>query len=284
MMKRIALGIEYNGTGYYGWQCQENLTTLQGSLESALNVIANTPIAVICAGRTDAGVHAFGQVVHFDCDAPRSLDNWIMGGNTHLPDTIAIRWAKFVDDTFHARYSALTRSYRYVIYNHPIRSAIFGKNATGWHQPLDEGAMQSAANYWLGEHDFTSFRSINCQAKTAVRFVHECSVQRENAFIIIKIKANAFLHHMVRNMAGVLLAIGEGKKSPPWSQEVLLARDRKKAGITAPPNGLYLTEVEYPERFEIPCSTTDRHFNCAVTFYSVGLSNSDPARLCSKSC
>lgn len=251
-MKRIAIGLEYNGTNYYGWQRQENLVTLQGCVEAALSAVANHPVAVICAGRTDAGVHAFGQVIHFDSDALRSMDNWILGGNAHLPGAIAIRWAKLVDDSFHARYSALSRSYRYIIYNHPIRSAIYEQTATWWHQPLDEVAMQSAANYWLGEHDFTSFRSVNCQAKTAVRCIHTFTVQRENEFIILHVKANAFLHHMVRNMVGVLLAIGEGKKSICWAEEALLAHDRRKAGITAPPNGLYLEKVEYSEGFQIP--------------------------------
>lgn len=252
MTQRIALGLEYNGTNYYGWQRQENLVTLQGCVEAALSRVADQPIVVVCAGRTDAGVHAFSQIIHFDSDALRSMDNWIMGGNSYLPDSIAIRWAKPVDNTFHARYSALTRSYRYVIYNHPIRSAIFAQSATWWYPPLNEVLMQSAANYWLGEHDFSSFRSINCQAKTAVRFLHTFTVCRQDEFIIIHVKANAFLHHMVRNMVGVLMAIGEGKKPIDWAEEVLLARDRKKAGITAPPNGLYLAEVEYSKRFEVP--------------------------------
>ena len=251
-MKKIALGVEYNGTHYFGWQRQEHLITLQSCLETALSRVADQPISVVCAGRTDTGVHAFGQVVHFESDALRSQDNWIMGCNAYLPNTMAIRWAKNVDDNFHARYSAISRSYDYVIYNHPHRSAIFQPTATWRHTSLDEITMQTAAGYLLGEHDFTSFRGINCQAKTAVRFIHELDVTRNQDFIFIKVKANAFLHHMVRNIVGTLMAIGESKQKPEWMKEVLLARDRKKAGITAPPNGLYLTAVEYPKQFEIP--------------------------------
>lgn len=251
-MNRIALGIEYDGTDYFGWQSQERLRTLQHSVEAALSAVANHPISVVCAGRTDTGVHALGQVVHFDSDASRTLDNWIMGGNAHLPNTIAIRWAKIVDAAFHARYSALSRRYYYVIYNYPLRSSIFHQKTTWRYKPLNENWMREAAHCLLGEHDFTSLRGINCQAKTAVRTIHQLNVRRQQDFIVIEVKANAFLHHMVRNIAGVLIAIGEGKKALSWAEEVLLARDRKKAGITAPPTGLYLAEVEYPLRFEIP--------------------------------
>jgi tRNA pseudouridine38-40 synthase len=266
MVKRIVLGLEYEGTNYYGWQCQDGLNTLQSTVETALSRVANHPVSTICAGRTDAGVHALGQVIHFDSEASRTLDNWIMGGNTHLPDAITIRWAKIVDGTFHARYSALARRYYYVIYNHPTRSSIFRQKTTWWYRPLNEKRMQIAANYLLGEHDFTSFRAINCQAKTTVRTLHQLNVRRQQDFIVIEVKANAFLHHMVRNITGVLMAIGEGKKPPSWAEEVLLACDRKKAGITAPPIGLYLAEVEYPERFGVP-----RH--CIQTYTGIALKN-----------
>lgn len=256
MIYRITLGLEYDGTDYYGWQCQDNhLNTLQRAVEKALSAVANHPVSVVCAGRTDRGVHAFGQVVHFDSKASRTLDNWVMGGNAHLPDAVVVRWAKRVDDTFHARYSALARRYCYVIYNHPVRSSILRHKTTWWRKPLDEKLMQTAANYWLGEHDFTSFRSINCQAKTALRTVHQLKVTRKQDFIFIEVKANAFLHHMVRNFAGMLIAIGEGKQPPEWAKAVLLARDRKQAGITAPPAGLYLTGVEYPEAYGIMVET-----------------------------
>ena len=165
-----------------------------------------------------------------------------------MPNAIAIRWAKLVDDAFHARYSARARRYYYIIYNHPVRSSLFHRKTTWWRRPLNENWMQEAANYLLGEHDFSSFRGINCQAKTAVRTIHQLTVQRQQDFIVIEVKANAFLHHMVRNIAGTLMAIGEGEKPPHWAKEVLLACDRKKAGITAPPTGLYLADVEYPDR------------------------------------
>ncbi len=251
-MNKIALGLEYDGTNYHGWQSQDHLNTLQSSVETALSAVANHPVSVVCAGRTDAGVHALEQVVHFDSEAPRTLDNWVMGGNAHLPDNIAIRWARIVDETFHARYSALARNYYYVIYNHPIRSSIFRHRAAWWCMPLNEHWMQAGANYLLGEHDFTSFRGINCQAKNPVRTIHQLSVKRQQDFIIIKVTANAFLHHMVRNIAGVLIAIGEGKKAPLWALEVLHVCDRKKAGITAPPTGLYFAKVEYPEKYALP--------------------------------
>jgi tRNA pseudouridine38-40 synthase len=251
-MNKIALGLEYEGTDYYGWQSQTQLMTVQSCVESALSKVENAPISIACAGRTDAGVHAFGQVVHFYSQACRTMDNWIRGGNANLPKNISIRWAKSVSETFHARFSAISRRYSYVIYNHSVRSSLFGKASTEWHTSLDEQKMQIAANYLLGKHDFTSFRGTNCQAKTAIRTLYKININRYADFVVIDVKANAFLHHMVRNIVGVLIKVGEGKEAPQWAREVLLARDRKQGGITAPPTGLYLMAVEYPEVFDIP--------------------------------
>lgn len=249
---RIALGIEYDGRDYYGWQVQENLPTIQTHLETALSTIANEPIKLFCAGRTDAGVHALGQVVHFDTQAERAPHAWTLGTNTHLPDNIAVSWAQEVDNDFHARFKALSRRYRYVIYNHKLPSAIMNARAT-WHcAPLAVEPMQEAANYLLGEHDFNSFRSSQCQAKSSLRTVHAIEVIRQNRFVIIEIEANAFLHHMVRNIAGVLLRIGSGIAPPALMAEVLAARDRKAAFETAPPTGLYLQQVRYPAVYDFP--------------------------------
>lgn len=252
MTSRIAICLEYDGTFYFGWQRQDGLVTLQQTVETALSQVADHPVTVVCAGRTDAGVHAFGQVIHFDSDAPRSLDNWLRGGNAYLQDSITLRFVQPVEADFHARYAALSRSYRYVIYNHPVRSSVFRHKATWWYRPLDVDRMQAAAHHWLGKHDFSAFRSVNCQAKTAMRTLHAITLERYADFIVIELTANAFLHHMVRNMVGVLLPIGEGLKPIHWAREVLLARDRTLAGITAPPDGLYLVGVEYPPRFGLP--------------------------------
>jgi tRNA pseudouridine38-40 synthase len=249
---RIALGIEYDGHGYYGWQVQENLPTIQTHLEKALSSIANEPVRIFCAGRTDTGVHALGQVVHFDTTAQRPTHAWTIGTNTHLPDNIGVMWAQEVDDNFHARFGALSRSYRYIIYNHHLPSAIMNNRVT-WHMtPLDAERMQQAANFLLGEHNFNSFRSSHCQAKSPVRVVHGIKVSRTNRFVVIEIEANAFLHHMVRNIAGVLLRIGSGQAQPGLMQEVLAARDRRSAFETASPTGLYLQQVRYPVNYDFP--------------------------------
>jgi tRNA pseudouridine38-40 synthase len=243
---RFALGIEYDGHAYYGWQAQTDLSTVQGHLEKAITTIAGEPIKLICAGRTDAGVHATGQVVHFDTTAIRELKAWTYGTNTHLPPSIAVRWAQEVDDHFHARFSATARRYRYVIYNHPIRSAIWDSRATWYQHRLDAEAMQTAANYFLGEHDFSSFRSSQCEASTPMRHVQEIRISRDHHYVIMEIQANAFLHHMVRNIVGVLLRVGRGLEHPRIAQKILEAKDRRAAFITAPAAGLYLIQVEYP--------------------------------------
>jgi tRNA pseudouridine38-40 synthase len=249
---RIALGIEYNGQGFYGWQTQQGLATIQASLEQALANVANEPIYLICAGRTDANVHASGQVVHFDTRAKRHIDAWIWGTNTHLPPSIVVRWARHVDYSFHARFTATARRYRYVIYNHPIRPAILCTRASWHYYPLDVERMQKGGNYLLGEQNFSSFRSSQCSSKTPMRNVKELTVTRQGDFIFLDIEANAFLHHMVRNIAGSLMKIGSGTKEPEWMQEVIQAKNRRAAAETASPDGLYLTRVCYPEPYIFP--------------------------------
>jgi len=254
---RVALAIEYKGTNYHGWQSQDLVTTVQDEIEKALSQVADSPITTICAGRTDAGVHAKGQVVHFDTSIHRDPLSWVRGTNRFLPKDIAIIWAQEVPEDFHARYSAIARRYQYVIYNHPVRSAIWHKQAT-WHcMPLDIKAMEEGAKHLIGKHDFSAYRAAECQSKTAIREIIHLNIMKNNDLIVIDIKANAFLHHMVRNIIGVLLAIGERKKSTNWSKEVLESRDRSIAGITAKPDGLYFMEVDYSKEFTVP--TTNLH-------------------------
>lgn len=249
---RIALGIEYNGTRYYGWQRQREVNSVQGELEKALAQVANEPIETFCAGRTDAGVNATGQVVHFDTSAVRDMRGWIMGVNSHLPDDIAVRWAQQVDETFHARFSATARRYRYIIYNRKFRPAILGTGLSHYHQDLDVERMRLAAPVLLGEQDFTSFRAIQCQSNTPFRNVMHLDIQRYGDYIVLDIKANAFLHHMVRNITGSLLEVGMGRQDPSWIQFLLAAKDRTLAAATAKAEGLYLVGVDYPSEFDIP--------------------------------
>lgn len=252
---RFALGIEYNGTFYHGWQRQEHdVPTVQGMIEQALTLVASKPVNVFCAGRTDAGVHAQGQVIHFDTDIQRNENSWIFGGNSNLPRDIRILWAMQISEEFHARFSANSRSYRYMIYNHPIRPALWQPFVTWYHRPLNEKKMHEAAQFLLGEHDFSSFRGAACQSNSPVRELLAIKISRQNSFIIIDVTADSFLHHMVRNIVGVLFEIGEERKSTDWIKEILIAKDRKQAGVTAPPNGLYLQSVEYPPHFQIPLS------------------------------
>lgn len=251
---RIALGIEYDGNNFYGWQAQRNLPTIQGSLEEALAKVANEPIYLFCAGRTDANVHATGQVVHFDTRAKRHIDAWIWGTNSHLPPAIVVRWAKAVDYRFHARFTAVARRYRYVIFNHPVRPAILSARAVWHYYPLSIDCMREAGKFLLGEQDFSSFRSSQCNSKSPMRNVTEFTIKRHGDFVIFEIEANAFLHHMVRNIAGVLMKIGAGFKDPAWMQEVLLAKSRRAAAETAPAEGLYLIKVSYPEPYIFPVS------------------------------
>lgn len=252
---RIALGVEYNGHNFHGWQSQNTTpNTIQETLEKALMQVANEPIYLFCAGRTDSNVHATGQVVHFDTKAKRHIDAWIWGTNSHLPPSISVRWARQVDFHFHARFTATARRYSYVIFNHPIRPAILSTRATWHYYPLDIERMREAGQYLIGEQDFSSFRSSQCNSNSPMRNVHEFKIDRYDDFVVFEIEANAFLHHMVRNIAGTLMKIGGGFKEPKWMQEVLLAKSRRAAAETALPDGLYLTSVTYPQPYNFPPS------------------------------
>lgn len=264
-VSRIALGIEYKGARYRGWQRQESgVPSVQAALEKALSQVAAEPVSLMCAGRTDAGVHASGQVVHFDTRVERPLKAWIMGGNANLPPDISVTWAKVMPAEFHARFKAFARRYRYVIYNDPIRPAHLAEEVTWNHRPLDVARMREAAAHLVGTHDFTSFRAVQCQAKSPVKTVHHLEVIEHGRFIVIDVRANAFLHHMVRNFAGVLMTIGAGEREPDWVAEVLAARDRRAGGVTAHPYGLYLVQVEYPQEFELPQRYLGPHFLSAL--------------------
>ena len=249
---RIALGIEYDGAAYYGWQRQKEVISVQEELEKALSVVANHPVTVNCAGRTDSGVHGTGQVVHFDTDAQRKDVAWTLGVNANLPSDIAVRWVKHVDSTFHARFSATARRYRYIILNSEFRPGILRTGLSHYHMPLDASLMHQAGQYIIGEHDFTSFRALHCQANTPIRCIEFLNVSRHNEYIVIDIKANAFLHHMVRNIAGSLIEVGKGKQPVDWLQTLLSYHDRSKAAATAKAGGLYFVTVDYPEQFNLP--------------------------------
>lgn len=251
---RIALGIEYDGTGFFGWQRQPEGRTVQTCVEKALSVVADHPVAVVCAGRTDTGVHATGQVVHFDSAAARVMDSWRRGANAHLPEDIRVQWAHSVDASFHARFAATERHYRYIIHNHRVNSPLLRNRVCPVYAQLDVVSMQTAASYLRGEHDFTSFRAVACQAHSPVRTISHLEVSRSGDFIYLDVMANAFLHHMVRCIAGVLIAVGRGEQSPGWVAEVLAAKDRRLSGMNGPPGGLYLVAVDYPEKFGLPAS------------------------------
>lgn len=254
---RYAVGLEYDGSQYHGLQSQlsPKLATIQEHVEQALSQVADHKITTFFAGRTDRGVHATGQVFHFDSDAQRTDYAWLCGVNSILPRDISITWIKQVAGDFHARFSALNRRYHYWIYNKPTRPAILHDKVT-WHlQPLVVSAMQDAVRHLIGEHDFTSFRAKNCQSKTPIRTLHELKIEQRGDYIKIDICANAFLHHMVRNIVGALLLVGEGKQEANWVAEVLAAKDRNQAHITAPAAGLYLVHVEYPQQFAISHAT-----------------------------
>ncbi len=250
-LQRIALGVEYHGAHYNGWQRQKNTISVQEELEKALSVVANHPVKVQCAGRTDSGVHASAQVVHFDSPANRNERNWLLGVNANLPDDIAVHWVSMVDERFHARFSAVTRRYRYIILAQHPRSALLAKRVTWSRAQLDENRMHLAAQHLVGTHDFTAYRALHCQAKSPVRTMHALDVTREGDFIYLDVVGNAFLHHMIRNIAGVLMEIGAGEKEVDWSREILEQRDRSKGGVTAKPWGLYLVHVEYPRELGV---------------------------------
>ncbi|MGS2720605.1 tRNA pseudouridine(38-40) synthase TruA [Paraglaciecola aestuariivivens] len=251
---RLALGIEYNGAPFHGWQRQQSVVSVQQHVEEALSEIANEPIKVVCAGRTDAGVHATCQVVHFDTQSHRPDRAWTIGINRYLPDSVAVKWVKPMSDDFHARFSATARRYRYVIYNHRLRNAILAKGVTHVHSELDHELMHQAAQHLVGRHDFSAFRAVNCQANTPVRELTHIQVTRTGDYIVIDVQANAFLHHMVRNITGSLITIGNQEQPTHWMKTLLAGKDRTKAAATAKPNGLYLVHVSYPDTFSLPSS------------------------------
>ncbi|MDE2305574.1 MAG: tRNA pseudouridine(38-40) synthase TruA [Gammaproteobacteria bacterium] len=250
--RRVAAVVEYDGTDYAGWQSQAHAPTIQAAVESALAFVAGREIAVTCAGRTDAGVHALAQVLHFDTEAARTPRAWVLGANTRLPRAIALQWAGEVDPAFHARHSALRRTYRYCILNRSARSALARGRAAWIHRPLDAAAMERALHPLLGEHDFSSFRSIECQSATPVRRIEAARVARHGDYVWIELTANAFLHHMVRNIVGTLLEVQSAADPVAAMATVLEARDRRRAGMTAPAEGLYLWRVDYPAAFALP--------------------------------
>lgn len=254
---RMAAVVEYDGSAFCGWQRQDDVRSVQQCVEEALSKIANEPIQVTVAGRTDTGVHALAQVIHFDTSVSRSDYSWVRGTNTHLPPDVALLWAGAADEAFHARFSATGRHYHYVILNRPVRATHLRARVTWEYRLLDVARMQAAAAHLIGTHDFTSFRAIECQAKSPVRELRRLTVERHGEMVHIRAHANAFLQHMVRNIAGVLVQIGAGEREPAWAQEVLAARDRRRGGVTAPPDGLYLTDIDYPEEHRIPRFSRD---------------------------
>jgi tRNA pseudouridine38-40 synthase len=256
---RIALGIEYDGTDFLGWQRLSHGKSLQAALESALSRVADAATEVTCAGRTDSGVHARCQVVHFDTGAQRSERSWVLGANSNLPASVAVRWAMPVAETFHARFAAVARRYRYTILNRPIRAALEARYVAWERVPLDATLMQAAAQTLVGEHDFSAFRTIACQARTPNRCVQEISIVRDGDRVVLEIQANAFLHHMVRNIVGSLLPVGRGEKPARWIAELLAGRDRAKSGPTALAQGLTFLHPLYPAEYGLPDEVSSRN-------------------------
>lgn len=261
-VSRIALGVEYKGSNYHGFQLQtQDTSSIQGHLEDALQRInAGEPVRLSCAGRTDAKVHASGQVVHFDTVNERPMRAWVMGANRYLPKDISVVWAQSVPLDFHARFSAQARRYRYVIYSDEVRPAHLSEEVTWTHQALDIEKMRMAARYFVGTHDFSALRAAGCQAHSPVRTVHHLEVLEFGKLVIIDVRANAFLHHMVRNIAGVLMMVGAAERSVAWAHTVLESCDRTRGGVTAPPHGLYMVQVEYPEQYQLPQRYLGPHF------------------------
>jgi len=251
-MPRIALGLEYDGSGFAGWQSQGHARGIQSVVEEGLSVVADHKVEVVAAGRTDAGVHAAMQVVHFDTSAIRTERSWMLGAVSNMPKQVSVLWAREVPETFHARYSALARRYRYVILNRTPRPALNADRVAWIREPLDEQRMHQAAQHLVGEHDFSSFRAAQCQSRTPMRNVYEITVTRQGELVILTVCANAFLHHMVRNIAGVLIAVGTGERPVEWVAEVLEARDRTRGGVTAPAQGLYLAGIRYAQALQLP--------------------------------
>jgi tRNA pseudouridine38-40 synthase len=259
-LKRIVLGVQYDGAPWHGWQTQLTGNTVQDRLEQALNDFTRTEINTVCAGRTDTGVHAIEQVVHLDTEVERDIASWVRGVNAFLPASIAVRWACEVkpdpSGEFHARFSATARTYHYVLYNHPVRSPL-AKGKAGWiFRPIELDAMREAAQYLVGTYDFSAFRSSECQAKSPIRTMHDIAIEKHGSVIILALRANAFLHHMVRNMVGSLIMAGTGAKSPEWIADVLHSRDRHRAAPTFMADGLYLAKIDYDSKWGLPQEST----------------------------
>lgn len=259
-MKRLVLGVQYDGSGWQGWQTQPSGNTVQDALERALFEFCGKDVKVVCAGRTDAGVHGIEQVVHFDTDLDRAAYSWINGVNAFLPNSVAVQWAKELlldqasEDNFHARFSARARTYHYVLYNSKIRSPMWSGRA-GWvFRPLNVDLMREAAEKLLGEHDFSAFRASGCQAKTPIKHMYEINIRQQGELIVFTLRASAFLHHMVRNIVGSLLFVGTERRPPDWMAQVLESRDRSIAAPTFMPDGLYLAKIDYEEKWGLPQS------------------------------
>lgn len=252
---RIALGLSYNGAGFNGWQTQPGGRTVQDALEAALSSFLDGPASTICAGRTDTGVHALNQVVHLDTDAVRSPESWVRGVNALLPSTVSVQWAQPVPDDFHARFSAVSREYIYIVRNHRVPSPLLD-GRVGWvFRPLDIRRMRQAAARMLGEHDFSCFRSSDCQAASPIRHLYRLDIAATPPFFYFRFRANAFLHHMIRNMMGTLIYVGMGRQDPEWVDDLLASRDRRLAAPTFSAAGLYLADVDYPAHFGLPSSS-----------------------------
>ncbi len=254
---RFALALEYCGRGFHGWQSQPGGVTVQDALEAALAEIAAEPIAVVCAGRTDAGVHATQQVVHFETTAERPLSAWVRGVNAHLPESVAVRWVHPVSEEFHARYSARGRRYRYLLINRAQRPGLWGGRVGWFHLPLDLSLMQRAAASLIGEHDFSAFRAADCQARTPVKTMRQATVRASGSLLVFDFEATAFLHHMVRNLVGTLVYIGKGRHSPEWMDELLQTRNRQLAAPTFSPDGLYFRGPIYESQWNFPETDDD---------------------------
>lgn len=271
ILNRVILGVEYQGTHYQGWQTQPNGNTVQDILESALQKFSKHPIQTLCAGRTDAGVHAIEQIVHFDTELNREMYSWVNGVNAFLPSDIAVRWAKqiphVVDDQqgFHARFSAYSRTYHYLLHNANIRSPLWANRAGWFFRPLRIDLMQEGAQHLIGEHDFTVFRAAGCQAKTPVKHMYEVKIRQQGDLIVFTLRANAFLHHMVRNIVGSLVFVGMQKRDPNWIADLMAAKDRSLSAPTFMPDGLYLAKIDYDKKWGLP-DVVNENLPYGITF------------------